>query len=184
MNYRPRPTWLLLVACGSLFACLDSPTAPAEWAPNGTPALTAAVDGPISFAALAPGDEISIKYQSDGCFHHLSFRLTVRRDSAGAVVRPDSLTVDPAPGWHLEPRSRLTPAQLTKLDELLAFYRANAEGGCTTVDHIVLTAANGNDGVRREAYIDGSCATYERPDLLTLTQLIPIARDAPAGGPT
>ena len=58
------------------------------------------------------------------------------------------------------------------------------DGQTATVDHIVLTAAKGNDGVRREAYIDGSCATYERPDLLTLTQLIPIARDAPAGGPT
>ena len=181
MKHPSRRTTLLLVAVGPLFACLDSPTAPTAQRAQ-TPHVEA--NAPLSFAALSPGEEVTIEYQSDGCFHHYQVRLTIQRDSSGAVVRLDSVTAPPAPGWHFDPQRKLTARQLTKLDDLLAFYRTNTDTGCTTVDHIALTRTDVQGGVRREAYVDGSCATYERAELLTLNQLVSVSRDVPGADAT
>lgn len=177
MKHPSRRT-ILLVAVGPLFACLDSPTAPA--AQPAQPAATPHVEGdaPLSFAALSPGEEVAIEYRSDGCFHHYQVRVTIQRDSSGAVVRLDSVTAAPGSGWHFDPQRRLTAGQLAKLDDLLAFYRTNTDTGCTTVDHITLTGTNGKGDVRREAYVDGSCDTDERAELFTLDQLVSVSRDA------
>ena len=183
MKHPSRRT-ILLVAVGPLFACLDSPTAPTAQPARPTAMPNVEGDAPLSFAALSPGEEVAIEYRSDGCFHHYQVRVTIQRDSGGAVVRLDSASPTPALGWHFDPPGRLTARQLAKLDDLLAFYRTNTDTGCTTVDHIALTETNGQGGVRREAYVDGSCDTDERAEVLTIGELVSVSRDAPGADAT
>jgi hypothetical protein len=133
--------------------------------------------GPVDVLALTPGDELRIAFQSDGCFHHVRYTLSIRPDSFGAAVQLKESEANLAPGWKLAlTRTRLDRHDLEQLDNLFTFYRGRKGGGCTTVDRIEITSVE-RGVVRRESHVDSSCASYDNDALLPIGRLVTMVRD-------
>ena len=168
---------IALFAATLTFACLDSPTNPLSPQTSEAAADTAGGISPVSVLTLAPGDDLRITFQSDGCFHHIRFGLLLVRDSLGARIVVTENPKGLAPGWRLQPNARIEIPELRRLENLLVFYRRNTVNGCTTVDRIAVESVE--LGVRRqESFVDGSCGTYEDDDLLPIPRLFPAVRVA------
>jgi len=66
----------------------------------------------------------------------------------------------------------LTETDLVHLDRLIAFYRTNQAGGCTTSNRIILTQYRLAEAVASETFGDSSCLAERLPDVLTIDELL------------
>lgn len=131
-------------------------------------------------SGLDRNQELAVRFESNGCFHHSLYDLHF-------TIEPESLKVtgfDLSPYYDTpskkiieHPQRPLVPLVLShrdiiKLDRLFEFYRTTHQQGCTTVDSISIEKRTGAKTVATESFTDGSCATYERSDLLTIPALV------------
>lgn len=65
----------------------------------------------------------------------------------------------------------LTVKELVGLDTLLAFYRTNTVGGCTTRDEITISQIRGGKIIATEQFKDASCSADRVKDVLTIDAL-------------
>jgi hypothetical protein len=125
---------------------------------------------PISFEQLKPGQRLMVDYRSQGCFHKAGYMFTFTRSSSlQAEIEPSK------ENWHANKsrenyRKPLTfsAGQITRLENLLRYYRANKDGGCTTVDHVEFKLMEGDKTLATEAFVDATCITDLPPDTLRL----------------
>ena len=181
----------LLTVAALAVGCLDSPTDPSG--PAGVqremPATQIRADAAeIGFAALAPGEQIGVRFESQGCFHHFTADFLLTRVEGGLAIEMVRAAAghglanelgNVAPGWRLVAAFRtLNAAQVEGLDRALAFYRRNRADGCTTVDHVTLRTIGGASQSREETYTDASCATFEDSTLFPIGRLLRLAHDS------
>jgi hypothetical protein len=180
----------LLTVAALTVGCLDSPTdPPGSVGPQREMSATQirADAAAISFDAPAPGDQIGVRFESQGCFHHFTADLVLTRIEGGLAI--EMVRAAPAhglanelgnvaPGWQLVAAFRtLNAAQVQGLDRLLAFYRRNRADGCTTVEHVTLRTI-GASQQHEETYTDASCATFEDSTLFPIGRLLRLAHDS------
>jgi hypothetical protein len=180
----------LLTDAALTVGCLDSQTDPPNTVgPQGEVSATQirADAAAISFADLAPGDQIGVHFESEGCFHHFTADFVLTRIEGGLAVEKvrtaaghglASELSNVAPGWQLVARFKtLNAAQVQGLDRLLAFYRKNRADGCTTVEHVTLRTI-GASQQREETYTDASCGTFEDSTVFAFGSLLRLAHDS------
>jgi len=143
-------------------------------APRPEPAV-AAPPGAVSFAALAPGEEIRVRYASRGCFHDVAHALSFTPGPGGARLAARTERANLAPGYRFVAPAAVPRADLERLDGLLAYYRSARGGGCTTTDSVAVTLYRGGRPVASERFVDGSCGL-----LLRWAQARRADRDEPA----
>ena len=139
-----------------------------------------ALAGPkVSFQDFPAGDVVSVSYSSSGCFSQSRFSFEFRRgDLVSAEVFRLEPQRDPAKDIELEPKRvslgtvALTAAEVAGLDRLLAFYRANPKGNCTTVDTLVIIQRNGEAIQGSETFIDATCGAGQAPDVTPFPALV------------
>ena len=126
-----------------------------------------AIHSPISFAALGAGEQIRVRFGSQGGFHDFERDLVFERArSGGAVVFDDTRHPNLAPSARGAIALRLSPVELHDLDMQLAYLRLPRRNGCTTRE---VDLALYRDGVLAvtEHFVDESCGF--RPDNNGLT---------------
>lgn len=116
-----------------------------------------------SFAALSRGDRIHIDYISNGCFHRDHFRLTFESGSPFTVtiVSVESIWLSDDRQAVEEKRLgtlNLSREDLTGLDQLIAFYRSDPGGSCTTIDKITFSHIRNGRIVVQERFTDATCS--------------------------
>ncbi len=127
--------------------------------------LPARAAEPVSlFSELPSGDKLVVNFSSAGCYHAIDLKFTYLPIGDGqfeiGVVRPGFVD-------ELE-RVALKPEESKKMDALLAYYRSNPQGKCTTVDLIRIRQFRGDVLVGEESFRDGSCGSAsQKPPLLT-----------------
>jgi hypothetical protein len=121
------------------------------------------IDG---FAKLTSGDTLHTRFTSGGCFHFYTYDLTFTRTPKPTVsvvaVRLELDGPDPRGGYRDAERRELgkvplSESDLAGLDALLAFYRTNSAGGCTTYDGIKISQIHNGKVIATEQFIDASC---------------------------
>jgi hypothetical protein len=131
------------------------------------------------FSDLQAGEEMKVDFNSTGCFHQQTYKLSFRRQSEVVVsattfefVRSEDSSVITATNETALGQVTLSGTDLTGLDKLLRFYRSGRSGGCTTSDRIIVCRLRDGKIVATEHFKDDSCATYEMKELLTMPSLI------------
>jgi hypothetical protein len=132
----------------------------------------------IELERLAPGDQVAVHFQSQGCFHRINGDFILTRTEAGLAVEVQRANGNLAPGWHLVTRRTLEITEVRGLDRLLAFYRSDRPSGCTTVERVTFRVLRGNLQGTEERYRDGSCEAFERSDPYPVGALLRIERDS------
>lgn len=121
------------------------------------------IDG---FAGFAMGDKLQMRFTSGGCFHFYTYDLTFTRIPKPSVsVAAVRLELDgPGPRASYRDAERrelgnlpLSDSDLAGLDTLLAFYRSNSVGGCTTYDGIKISQIHDGKVIATENFVDASC---------------------------
>ncbi len=132
-----------------------------------------------AFSDLPKGDTIAVRYSSLGCFHSFTYELlySPQGDGSFEVHEVQSMRSTPTQRQPKETRTfrgRITlgPGEAKKLDSMIAFYRTNSNGGCTTTDSVRLRQIRRGRTLAEESFVDASCATFSQPDLLTFSHLI------------
>jgi hypothetical protein len=85
--------------------------------------------------------------------------------------RHDENTPPPEPQRILLGTLKLSEAEVTGLDELMAFYRSKHRGGCTTIDTITVTQKAANGDTVTASFTDSTCATHKMENVTTLPSL-------------
>jgi hypothetical protein len=183
MRYAPTLTRPFLLTVAALaVGCLDSPTDPSGTAGGQRETYatrTRADAAAISFAALAPGDQIGVHFESRGCFHHFTADFVLTRIDGGLAIEMVNGQANAARGWRMVAAfTTLNSAQVQGLDRVLGFYRRNRTEGCTTVDHVTLRTIGGASQQREETYTDASCATLEDSTSFPIVALLRLAHDS------
>jgi hypothetical protein len=148
-------TALIIILAG--FGCADAPTAPRTYAAEQTE------QGRISFAALAPGNEIRVEMEVDGCFSSSTIRLVFRVESGvvrvtgNAERRPSPFPVVIEPLAVSTRESTLGVVELRGLDEWLAYYRAPSLRTCSASSKLDIDLYTDGKLVERERYLDATC---------------------------
>ena len=135
---------------------------------------------PISFREFPADDSIHVTFTTTGCFHHATWEFDFQRaEKTSAVITLLEQHWDEAAKRQVTNKRiplgtvTLSNRELAGLDRLLAFYRSNQPGGCTTVDRITVTQKSGEREIATESYTDATCATDGRKDLTLFLSLIP-----------
>ncbi|TDU66470.1 hypothetical protein EI77_03565 [Prosthecobacter fusiformis] len=142
------------------------------------PAFTWAAEA-LSFQKMAAGETIYVTFSSQGCIHNHHYDFEFSKEDAVSVKvihHPHLWNKELMREQALQPIDlgtlELKDKDLVKLDGLLAYYRHNTRGGCTTRDWIQIVQKNGGKIIATENYIDESCGTYDLTDALPLHMLI------------
>ena len=139
---------------------------------------------PISIAKLVAGDVLQVVHASTGCFHNERHDFSFRR--VDGVLKAEVVRLHHARMEGDEKaREQRTPvaivhvtaAEAERLERLLAYYRGGPDNGCTTQDKISLTLTRKDGTVAKETYLDGSCASWERKDLMFFPELVKKAEE-------
>lgn len=139
-----------------------------------------AIHSPISFAALGAGEQIRVRFGSQGCFHDFEGDLVFERArSGGAVVFDDTRRPNLAPSARGTIALRLSPVELRELDTQLAYLRLPRRDGCTTRDQVDLALYR--DGVLAvtEHFVDESCGFRPDNNALTFGGLLRLVTPSP-----
>jgi hypothetical protein len=174
-------TALVALAVG----CLDAPTAPMRAPVRAADAHSergGSAPAHIEFAALAPGDEVSVHFESDGCFHHVAAEVVLTREANGLAIALNHADANLIPSTHFAAAPALDAEEMLRLDRVLGFYRSNRSEGCTTVDHVTLRVLSGAWKGIEESYTDASCGTMEASTYYPFGALVRVVRDSRAKG--
>lgn len=140
-----------------------------------------ALAGPqVSFRDFPASDVITVTYSSSGCFSQSHYAFEFQRSASAVTAAIFRLQPqrDAQTGAELEPKRvalgtvALSAAEVAGLDRLLAFYRANPNGGCTTIDNIVVAQHSGKTLKLSETFVDASCGAGQLPDATQFTALV------------
>jgi hypothetical protein len=175
-----RHPWKMLTAGAVLLACTacaEPATAPmGERRPD--PAIAGERVGLIRFAALRAGDRLEVRYASRGCFHEWEHLLAFTgEDSGDAALETRTLSSNLMPGWRFVSPTRLSAAELARLDQSIAGYRTPASTRCFTTEQVTLTLFRGARAMAHERYEDPSCSARDVPDALALRDLFDLERE-------
>ena len=128
---------------------------------------------PIRFSSLEPRQRIDVHVRSRGCFHDekASFRFTRRRDGR---VEARSSRRDAHAFWERPARltTTLRSTDAGALDSLLSYYRAPAEGWCTTKEEITVILYRHGRTARTERYSDATCPGFTS-DMRSIDDIVP-----------
>ena len=136
-------------------------------------------DGPVqNFTQFPTGDVLRVRFNSGGCFHFYTYDLVFERGESTrvSITSVQQQWSERKQAYHDGESEKLgeftlTPADLSGLDKLLAFYRGVAPGGCTTVDHVEISQWRSGALIGREKFTDGTCARHSIPGMLTFPAL-------------
>jgi hypothetical protein len=120
-----------------------------------------------TFSAMPADDQMVINFSSVGCYHELSLTLTYLPIGDGAF-QVEALGRGQSKDLG---RASLKPGDMRKLDALLEFYRSAPRGKCTTVDAAHFRQIRGGVVVAEESFVDLSCATSRKAELLTFLSI-------------
>ena len=166
-----------------VLGCLDAPTAPMPVPAGSTKPHAKRVDrARIEFAALAPGDEVTVQLKSDGCFHHFAAEVLLTREASGFAVELRGADANLISGARLTAVASLDAEEMDKLDRVLGFYRTDRPGGCTTVDHVTLRVLSGALQGVEESFTDASCGTLEQSLSVPFDALLRVVHDTAKKG--
>ena len=131
-----------------------------------------------TFARLSVAETVRVRYRSRGCFHDETYEFEF---GGGPSVR---VTVTMIPEMYDREQRRmielarvplgtivLEPKELEALDRLIAFYRSEPAGGCTTQDEITISYVTTDQPTTFESYIDRSCQTQVEKPTTTFASL-------------
>lgn len=155
-----------------VLGCLDVTAPPGLDEDGFPPPQEKSSPGTSTFEALAVGRQVTVEFESEGCFHHDRGTATLTRTEAGITIHVVSEAMSPAldPKWKLVRDTTLDIAAVRKLDRLMAFYRSGPGTGCTTRERITVRGlSDQKDQV--EVFVDESCGTMERRDVLPIGYL-------------
>lgn len=124
---------------------------------------------PPNLLDLPARAEVEVRYVSDGCFHHEKRTITIR--GGPQTVAIVSAGPDASPNGS-GGQVVLARRHLEKLSNLLALYRSNPEGECTTRDEVTVTYRMADARDYSEHFVDASCASADRSDVLDLWTLV------------
>lgn len=124
-----------------------------------------------SFAKLPVGDVMVVEYSSSGCFHSFGYEFVFEGGKAKVTSVVHDWSGNKKAVVKTEGEVVLSKEDLKGLDRLVKFYRAISGGGCTTVDTITITRRRGGKVVATEKFVDATCGTYDRKDLMTFARL-------------
>jgi hypothetical protein len=130
-----------------------------------------------TFANLAAGDTVAVRYASQGCFHSIMFDLVFTKgDAVTATIYRVQATwnADDTPGTEKRERVGvvvLDAKDIKGLDRLLAFYRAKPDDHCTTRDMIRIAWNRHGTAPIAESIVDGSCETHSMQGIVTFDAL-------------
>ena len=177
------PLCLFGLTCAAL-SCADMPSAPvdAPVAHDTTSVRPAAPQATslVTLASLQPNDTLTVRIDSEGCFHKNRFELTLVADAIGTTWLSGGVMSIASPRLeNAQPRRELFKTrqvsrdQLIGLDQLLAYYRRGASTSmCTTSTSLRLSLKRGGQVIADESYIDHSCSTSEQPGVMTFYELL------------
>jgi hypothetical protein len=141
--------------------------------------ISFAADRVDGFTHLPPGDTLQMRFTSEGCFHFYTDELTFTRTNQPAVsVTAIKFELDSSGKNYHEAGHRnldtltLSPTDLAGLDTLLAYYRTNQAGRCTTADNIRISQIHDGKTVTTERFTDASCEAESAKGVLTIESLI------------
>ncbi len=129
----------------------------------------------ITINNLKENENISVEFSSSGCFHSITDILEFQ----GGGVTIYELKQE----WSEKEKKlidlgmkKLGTLQLSKgdiqgLDRLFLFYAGEPNGGCTTVDTIKVKLSRDSKLVKIKEFVDGSCDTYDKKDIVTFGAL-------------
>jgi len=131
------------------------------------------------FSELQPGERITIRFTSQGCFHYFGYDFEFARNgTTTARITPVECRLSTA-GHSNDYHTRqslgtltLTSTEISGLDRLVRFYRTHPKRRCTTVDEITIKHLRGKSVIATENYIDASCDTYNLRRVTTLPSLV------------
>jgi hypothetical protein len=66
---------------------------------------------------------------------------------------------------------KLEPADIRRLDNLLAFYASSPQGGCTTVDTVEASLYRSKNLLRTATFTDASCSAGNAKSRMTFGEL-------------
>lgn len=127
-----------------------------------TPAPLVAT-APRTITALPAGHSLKIGYRSRGCFHTVEYELLLQRRRQAVTITIVELQHRVVKKkWTILRRDLgqhpLRSTQVTRLDQLLTYYRTpGRKGGCTTSERIRLSWHRPGTPPVKEQHIDNSC---------------------------
>ena len=129
------------------------------------------------FSELPAGEELHVRFHSEGCFHWRTwtFRFFREPELKAAVTR---ITMKPDPVTQKLSSElgtlTLTPDEIAGLDRLLNYYRGQSSSGWTTVEAIKFTQIRRATVVSTESYVDRASPQ----DIAEITTLMGLGRKA------
>ena len=114
---------------------------------------------PVVFEEMEPGDVVTGRYKSVGCYHRTTARLTFRRTDDGSI----QLSVYAQNGGPFVEfgvlRRELSASEVAALDTVLQVYRSSEDAGlCTTVTALqLLLYRNGKQLAASDRVTDRYC---------------------------
>ncbi|HEU4558823.1 MAG TPA: hypothetical protein VFS20_13275 [Longimicrobium sp.] len=114
--------------------------------------------GQVHLAGLAPGEQVVVRFRSDGCFHGVRAKITLTPMDTG--LRYATAVRDY--GYRARQSGQLSHAQVTQFEETMRHYRsASGERFCTNTKRVVVTRYVWGVPVSRESFVDRSCSHPE-----------------------
>lgn len=110
----------------------------------------------IRFTSLPANRRIVIELKSNGCFHSFTCRFEYSRVPSPRM-RVEATDVPGRPGGTDLGVVALLSTDVTRLDNLLNFYRKGITGMCTTHNDITFTVVEGGRVLATESFRDSSC---------------------------
>lgn len=120
----------------------------------------------LLFSDMENGDEIVVKYSSQGCFHSYSYQLNFKRENGNTHVTikyPTEEAVDKA--------LPLTPRDITRLDKLFFHYRNRNNFGCTTSTSSKVSYREAGKEIASDEFVDGSCSDFSKMGILSFEMI-------------
>ena len=137
--------------------------------------IAGAADAP-SVKNLGANESLVVDYSTSGCFHSAQsiFIFTSGKVSIYSVERksPEDKMEDAELNKKHLGDVELSDDEITRLDALFKFYADGPGGGCTTVDHIAVSAQKDGKVLKTYDFTDGSCTTFNKNTILTLGELM------------
>jgi hypothetical protein len=124
---------------------------------------------------LAPGDAVLVDMHLEGCFiyYDAQFRIDAFDNGVFLSGSVDLPLILHRPSRATIPARQLRAAEMTKIDNLLYFYRREArEGGCTTRVSLKMRVTRRDGSLQEERYFDGSCANIRLDGKQGTTQVL------------
>jgi hypothetical protein len=117
----------------------------------------AAGDSSSWFSRLEKADTLRVSYFTSGCFHRQKAEITIfgSEPTLARIVRWSLFLVqNPKPDTTVV---SLSDADRVGLDHLIAYYKSERPGGCTSFERGSLTLSHRGRKPRSESFFDASC---------------------------